>query len=124
MGGCTSTFPRRIPAEHGGQVEAQPIDVHVRDPVAQAGEHEVADDGVVAVNGVAAAGEIEVGAGGPEEVVELVIEAPEGIGSASVVPLAGVVEDDVENHLDAGLVEDPDHFAEFHDLPASWALCA
>ena len=53
---------------------------------------------------------------GAEHVVELVVEAAEGIGSAAVVPFAGVVEDDVEDDLDAGLVEGADHVAELVDL--------
>ena len=38
-------------------------------------------------------------------VEELVVEAAVAVGSAAVVSLAGVIEDDVEDDLDAGLVE-------------------
>ena len=38
------------------------------------------------------------------------------VGAAAVVALAGVVEDDVEDDLDAGGVERADHLAELVDL--------
>ena len=51
-----------------------------------------------------------------EHVIEFVVQAAEGVGSAAVVALAGVVEDDVEDDLDAGGVKGPDHVAELVDL--------
>ena len=77
---------------------------------------QLAHDRVVAVDRVAAAGEVEVAPVRAEHVIELVVEAAEGIGPAAVVAFAGVVEDDVEDDLDAGRVEGPDHLAELVDL--------
>ena len=111
--------PLRVAAEDGGEVESQPVDVHVRDPVLEAAEDDVADDGVVAVDRVAAAGEVQIPALFVKQVEELVVEAAVAVGSAAVVPLAGVIEDDVEDHLDAGLVERSDHVAEFFPLAAA-----
>ena len=50
----------RVAAEHGSEVEAEAVDVVFGSPVAETIEDEVADDGVVAVEGVAAAAEVEV----------------------------------------------------------------
>ena len=102
MGGSTSTLPLRVAAEDRGEVEAQAVDVHLRHPEAQAVENQFADDGMVAIDGVAAAGEVEVIAVRPEHVIKLIVQAAKGIGSAAVVAFAGVVEDDIENDFDAG----------------------
>ena len=54
-----------------------------------------------------------------EAVVARVVDALEGEHRSELIPFRGVVVDDVENHLDAGLVESPDHRFEFlHLLPA------
>ena len=49
-----------VAAEDAGQVEAEAVDVHVADPVAQAGHDQVADDRMVAIDRVAAAGEVQI----------------------------------------------------------------
>ena len=49
-----------VDGEDRRQVEPEPVDVHLGDPVAQAVEDELADDRVVAVQRVAAAGEVVV----------------------------------------------------------------
>ncbi len=59
------------------EVEAEPVDVHDRDPVAQAVEDEIAHDGVVAVYRVAAAGVVRVFAVFLEDVVDHVVEPAE-----------------------------------------------
>src|SRR5262249_372804 len=106
-----------IAAKDGRQVKAQPIDVHFRYPEAQTGHDQVAHDRVVAVDRVAAAGKVEVMPIAAEQIIQLVIQAPEGIGAAGVVSLAGVVEDDVEDDLHAGRVKSAQHVAKFVDLP-------
>ena len=53
---------------------------------------------------------------GLEVVVDVVVEALEADRRALVVAFAGVVEDDVEDDLDAGLVEGLDHVPELADL--------
>ena len=71
-------------AEDRGEVEAEAVDVHLRHPVAQAVDDQLADDRVVAVERVAAAGEVAVGAGlGIEQVVDGVVEPREATGSGS-----------------------------------------
>ena len=96
------------PPEDRGEVEAEAVDVHLGHPVAQRGQDLVAHHRVVAVERVAAARVVEV----PprlrvEEVVGRVVEAAPAEGGAPLVALAGVVEDDVEDHLEARLVEAP-----------------
>src|SRR5206468_7375956 len=55
---------------------------------------------------------------GGQAVVGGVVDAAERQGGAEVVALGRVVVDDVEDHLDAGLVERPDHRFELGDLTA------
>ena len=105
-----------VASHDGGQVEAQAVRVHVGHPEAQAVHQQLADDGVVAIDGVAAPGKVQITAVRPDHVVEEVVQAAEGVGAAAVVPLAGVVEDDVEIHLDAGRVEGPHRLAELDEL--------
>ena len=78
------------------------------------------DDGMVRVDRVAAAGVVHVVLllGRVQQVVGVVLEPLEADRRAEVVALAGVVEDDVEDHLDAGLVQRLDHVAELGDLLA------
>ena len=74
------------------------------DPVLQAFDDVLGDDRVVGVERVTAPGEVHVvlGVGGREHVVGLVGLTPEADGGPVLVALAGVVEHDVEDHLDAG----------------------
>ena len=59
-----------------------------------------------------------------EPVVGEVVQPSEGQGRPHVVALGGVVVDDVEDHLDIGLVEGLDHPLELLDLLAAGAVGA
>ena len=78
--------------------------------MAQGIEHELHHPRVARVEGVAAAGAVEIAApvGGVELVVAGVVDAAERQGRAGVVALGGVVVDDVEPGLDPGGVQLPD----------------
>ncbi len=72
---------------------------------------------MVAVDGIAAAGEVGVGAAlGVDDVIDAVVQPAQRQGPPLFVPLAGVVEDHVEDHLDAGGVQGLDHLLEFAHL--------
>src|SRR5487761_534149 len=59
-----------------------------------------------AVQGVAAAREIEiVGAVGPQEVVDRIVETPEAVGRPVPSALGGVIENHIEDDFDAGAME-------------------
>ena len=107
-------------SEHRPLVEAEAVDVHLLDPVVQAVDDELLDDRVVRVDRVAAPGVVHVvlPLGRVDQVVGVVAEALEADRRAHVVALARVVEDDVEDHLDPGLVERLHHVAELGDLRA------
>jgi hypothetical protein len=110
----------RVPAQRRHQVEAEAVDVHLVHPVAQAVEDHLEHARVVRVDAVAAAREVVVVPGlvRHQVVVARVVDAPEAYGRAQVVALAGVVVDDVEDHLDADPVEGLHHRLEFvHLLP-------
>jgi hypothetical protein len=81
--------------------------------LAQALPDERAHDGVVGVERVARPRVVGVATAVVfQEVVGLVLEAPEAERRAAVVPLGGVVEDDVEDDLDPRAVERLHHVAE------------
>ena len=110
----------RAARQDRGEVEAEAVDVHLADPEEQALGDELLDQRDVAVERVPAARQVRVEllVVGLEVVVDGVVEAAEADRRALVVALAGVVEDDVEDDLDAGLVEGLDHVPELADVGA------
>ena len=98
--------------QRGGQVEPEPVDAHLLDPVAQRVEGHLDHAGLGEVQRVAAAGGVDVLAVAVEAVVGRGVQAPPGQHRPAGVALTGVVVDDVEQHLDAGRVQVGDHGAE------------
>jgi hypothetical protein len=80
----------QLPGQGGGQVEAEAVDVHLGDPVAQRVHDQLQHVGVAHVHGVAGAGVVPVA--GPvgllEAVVGGVVDALERQRRAQVVPSA------------------------------------
>ena len=107
-----------VAAQDRGQIEAEAVDVVVVHPVPQAMEDHLADDRVIAVHRVAAAGVVLVGAVVVEHVVDAVLQALEAERRAVLVAFGRVIEHDVENHFDAGGVQLADHLLELADLVA------
>ena len=79
----------------------------------EAGEDLRPDDRVIAVDRVAAAGEVEVLPVLVQHVIKAVVEAPEVVDRAVLVPFRRVVEDDVEDDFEPRLVESGDRPPEF-----------
>ena len=104
-----------------GQVEAEPVDVHLQHPVAQRVHDQLERVRVPDVQRVAAAGVVDVapGVGVVEAVVGVVVDAAEGERRAPAVALGGVVVDHVEDDLDARRVQRLDHRLELADLLAA-----
>ena len=102
------------------EVEAEAVDVHLGHPVAQRVHDQLQRVGVADVEAVPGAGVVHVVARVvlDEPVVRRVVEALEAQRRAEVVALGGVVVDDVEDHLDAGRVQRPDHRLELLHLLA------
>ncbi len=101
-----------VPAagERDGEVEAEAVDVDLLHPVAQRVQHHPGDDRVAQVEGVAAAGDVDVVPALVEPVVGARVEAAPAEGRPLVTAeLGGVVVDDVEDDLDAGAVQVADH---------------
>jgi len=87
--------------------------VVILDPVPQAVADEPSDDRVVAVHRIAGAGIVRiVAAVRLEHVIGDVLQPAERYGRSTVIPLAGVVEGNVQDDLDAGAVQRLDHVAE------------
>ena len=101
----------KLAGERAGQVEPEAVDVHLRDPVAQAVHDELEDARVRHVGHVAASGEVHVEPAvlGRQHVIRDVVDPLHRQGRPEVVPLGRVVVDHVEDHLDPGLVEGLDH---------------
>ena len=100
--------------EDGAEVEAEAVDVHVLDPVAQAVGDHLQHARVRQVQRVPGAGVVDVVARLVLEqaVVRVVVDALEGEGRAEMVAFGGVVVDDVEDHLELVAVEVVDHLLE------------
>ena len=105
------------------QVEAEAVDVAVDHPVAQRVHDQPQHARVHDVERVAGARVVHVVAQvvGHEPVVGGVVDAAEGQHRAEVVALGGVVVDDVEDDLDAGVVQRLDHALELAHLLARLA---
>ncbi len=88
-----------------GSEAVHPVGGH---PVAQAVHDHLVDDGVVAVEGVAAAAEVIVPAVRGEQVVDVVVKALKGEEGPLFVALGGVVEHHVQIDLNALPVQGPD----------------
>ncbi len=104
--------------EGGGQVEAEPVDVHVGDPVPQRVHDQPQAGVVVDVVGVARAGRVQVPrrVGRINPVVGVVVDPAEAQGRAELVTLGCVVVDHVEDHLDPRGVQGQDHLLELPHL--------
>ena len=104
--------------EHRGEIEPEAIHVHRLDPVAKAVHDHPPDDRLVGVERVARARVVGVaGAVVLEDVVGHVVEPAKAQRRPVVVAFGGVVEDDVENDLDARSMQRLDHVAKFVDGP-------
>ena len=104
---------RGMAPQRGRQVEAEAVHSHLGDPVAQRVQDHPDRTRGPEVHRVAGAGDIHVlgrQVGGVQVVVQ-VIQAAQAQGGAVDTALAGVVVDDVEHDLQAGLVKHGDHAA-------------
>jgi len=107
------------------QVEAEPVDVHLDDPVAQRVHDQLQDVGVAHQQAVAGARRVVVLrlVVVDQTVVGGVVDAAEGDGRAVLVALCGVVVDHVEDHLDVGFVQRLHHRLELGDLLSARPGC-
>jgi hypothetical protein len=103
------------------KVEAEPVDLHLREPVAQRVHDQLKAVAVVGVERVPAAGRVDVDARvvGIESVVRRVVQAAMAQRRSLVVALGRVVVHDVEEDLQTGVVECPHHRLELRDLAAA-----
>ena len=101
-----------VAAERGGEIEAEPVDLYLVRPVAQRIQHESLGGRQREVEGVAAAGHVDVVAVGHLAVVVRVVETAETRRRTHRALLGRVVVDDVEYHLEPGLVQELHHALE------------
>ena len=109
-----------LAGQSGGQVEAEAVHMHLRDPVAQRVHDELQDLRRAHEEGISCARRIEVVPTIPvdEAVVGGIVDTPEGEGGTHVVTLCRVVVDDVEDDLNVGGVQGLHHRLELGDLRA------
>ncbi len=109
-----------VARQRRGEIEAEPVHVHLHGPVAQAVHDQLERLRVPDVERVAAARVVDVEAriARIEPVIAAVVDAAQAQRRPPVVPLGGVVVDHVEDHLDAGAVELLHHLLELVDLAA------
>ena len=100
------------------EIETKPIHVHLDDPIAQAVHDQLQHARMGHVERVAAAGIIHVVA--PvvldQTIIGSIVDAAEAKCRAQLVAFAGMVVDDVEDHLDPFAVQRSDHALEFRHL--------
>ena len=111
-------LPVLISGKNGGQVEAEAVDVHLRDPVPKAVADHPAHHRVVGVQGIAGAGKVLIDVVAVffiKHVVGAVLDAPERKGRPGCISFATVVENHIEDHFDACPVQGFYHIPEFID---------
>ena len=114
--------PRPTRPSVRAEIEAKPVDVHLRDPVAERVDDQARGLRVRRLDAVAGAGEVEVVARVRHQpVVGRVVDPAQAERRPEVVAFGGVVVDDVEDHFDARRVEGFDHRLELGDLGAGRA---
>ena len=98
--------------------------MHFLNPEFQGIYYELFCDGVIAVEGVAAARIVHVVLPvlGRERVVNAIGKALEVDGRPTMITFGSVIEDDIENHTDPGLVQGLDHVAELIDMIADFGM--
>ena len=103
-----------LPRQDGGQVEAEPVHVHLAHPIAQAVRHHLQHAGVADVDGVAGAGVVHVApfVAGHQAVIAEVVDPAERQRGPPFVALGGVIVHHVQDHLEPGVVEARDHLFE------------
>ena len=114
-----------LPRERGGQVEPETIDVHLQHPVAQRVHDQLQGVRMPRVETVTGSGEIlvEPQIAVEQTVVGGVVDTTEVDRRPEMVALGGVVVDDVENHLDARIMERPDHILELGHRAGRRLVC-
>ncbi|MBG9885181.1 hypothetical protein ABE10_00980, partial [Bacillus toyonensis] len=101
-----------VTPERRREIEAEAVDLHLLSPVAQRVEDQASCRVDGGVEGVAAAGRVDVGAVGLLPVVAGVVDPAQACPRAVGPALGRVVEDDVEDDLDPRLVQEPHHALE------------
>ena len=98
----------------GGQIETEPVHVHLQNPVPQGIHDELQHVGVAHIQTVAGAGVIHVIAlifG--KAVIIGIIDSLETEHRTEMVAFCRMVVDDIQNNFDVGLVQRLDHLLEF-----------
>ena len=115
----------KLAGQSARQVEAETIDVHFDDPIAQAIHDELQDARMHHVQRVAAAGEIHVEALvlRRETIIGGVVDAAHRQRRPQLVAFRGVVVDNVKDDFDAGRVQGAHHHLELVNGAAA-ARCA
>ena len=112
-----------LPGQGGREVEPEPVDVHLGDPVPQRVHDQLQGVRIADVERVARARVVHVVllVVLDQAVVRGVVDAPQRERRAHVVALGGVVVDDVEDDLDVGVVQVAHHRLELLHLRAGTA---
>src|SRR5262245_47454094 len=88
--------------------------MHLSHPIAETVEDQSTDDWMIGIQSIPTTTVVAVArAILLENVVRPVVEAAEAQSRSLVVAFGGVIEHDIENHLDAGPVQRLDHVAKF-----------
>ena len=98
-----------VAAQGGGEIEAEAVDLHVLRPVSERVQHETGGGVRCGVQRVPAPGDVDVGAVVLLPVVVAVVQTAQARAGSAETFFAGVVVDDVEDDLDARLVQELHH---------------
>ncbi len=108
------------PRENGSLIEPKPVHVRFSNPVAQTINDQFLHDRMVTVERIAATGviKIELSVPGYQEIVDAIINSFERVDRALVIPLVGVIEDYVQDNLDASFMQSFHHISKLLEMHA------
>src|SRR5690242_8654525 len=106
------------PRQNRPLIEAEPVHMHLLDPIAQAIRNQLHHKRMVALARVATTRIIHIVllVLRVEHIIDLVVDTFETDGGTPMIALARMVKDDVQNHFDPCLMERLDHVAKVPQL--------
>ena len=103
-------------SENARKVKAEPIHMVIGHPVAKTFHNKALYNRVIAVHGIAAAGEVVVLRIRRQHVIDVIVNALKGNERAALSALCGMVEDHIQNHFDSVLLQKLDHLLQLPTL--------
>ncbi len=109
-------FSVAVSPQNAGQVKTEAVHMIAGHPVAQTVDNILLYDRMIAIQRIAAAGEIIVLAVRRQHIPDIIVQTTERNKRSALVSFRRMVEYDIQNYLDSVLLQELNHFLEFPAL--------